>query len=390
MKICSAICEYNPLHLGHLRHLNYIKQNLHPDLTAVIMSGNFTQRGEGAVLDKYTRAIHAIKAGADIVIELPTVFALSNAEIFAKGGVKLINALPKPNEICFGTETNNLNSLISVAKILANETEEFKAVLKRELDKGEPLVKARATALLETAGDSVDATMLNSPNNVLGLEYVKAIIENDYDISINHLTRNGSGYNETKISKDLPSALAIRSAISSGKIKKTKRLVPSYVFKDLPSVLPSFDEEIIFSLIKQSKEDISRVLDCSEGLENKIKTAVKDSFNLTDLISNIKSKRYTEARLKRILFSAMLGITKEFTLDCLNSDLYLKVLAINKDKQSVLSELSKSKYPLITRKSDASKLTGITKECFLKDVLASDVYNLVTKNKTNEFEMKLV
>ncbi len=390
MKICSAICEYNPLHLGHLRHLNHIKQNLRPDLTAVIMSGNFTQRGEGAVLDKYTRAIHAIKAGADIVIELPTVFALSNAEIFAKGGVKLINALPKPNEICFGTETDNLSSLISVAKLLSTESDDFKKVLKRELDKGEPLVKARATALSETAGSDVDATLLNYPNNILGIEYVKAILENDYDLAINHITRNGNGYNETKITKDLPSALAIRSAIESGKVKKVKKLVPPYVYSDLPNSLPSFDEEILFSLLNKSKEDISLITDCSEGLENKIKTLIKDNYTLSNLVSNLKTKRYTEARIKRILFSAMLGITKEFTLNCLNSDLYLKVLAINKDKQKVLSELSNSKYPLITRKSDVNKLSGVAYECFMKDVFASDVYNMVTKNKTNEFEMKLV
>ena len=389
MKICSTICEYNPLHLGHLRHINYIRQNLSPDLTAVIMSGNFTQRGEGAVLDKYTRASHAIKAGADIVIELPTVFALSNAEIFAKGGVKLINALPKPNEICFGTETDNLSSLISVAKLLAFESEDFKKVLKTELDKGEPLVKARATALLQTAGD-IDASVISSPNNILGIEYIKAILENNYDISIKNLKRDGNGYNETKITKALPSALAIRTAISSGKKRKVKKLVPNFVYEDLPSNLPNFDKEIIFSLLHKTKEELSLILDCSEGLENKIKTAIKDSFTLTDLISNLKSKRYTESRIKRILFSAMLGISKEFTFDCLNSDLYLKVLAINKDKLSALGELSNSKYPLITRKSDINKLSGIAKECFEKDILANDIYNLITNNKTNEFEMKLV
>ncbi len=390
MKICSTICEYNPLHLGHLRHLNYIKQNLRPDLTAVIMSGNFTQRGEGAVLDKYTRAIHAIKAGADIVIELPTVFALSNAEIFAKGGVKLINALPKPNEICFGTETDNLPSLIEVAKILATESDDFKSVLKSELSKGEPLAKARAIALSQTAGEGNDATLLNSPNNILGIEYIKAILENNYDLTVQHIQRSGAGYNEKELTKGLPSALSIRNAIASGKVKKVKKLVPPYVYSDLPSTLPSFDEEIIFSLLKQSKADISLIADCSEGLENKIKATVKDNFTLQDLIFKLKSKRYTEARLKRILFCAMLGITKEFTLNCLKGDLYLKVLAINKEKQSMLSELSSSKYPLITRKSDALKLSGIAYECFQKDVFASDVFSLVTKNKTNEFEMKII
>ncbi len=389
MKICSAICEYNPLHLGHLRHLDYIKQTINPDITAVIMSGNFTQRGEGAVLDKYTRAIHAIKAGADIVIELPTVFALSNAEIFAKGGVKLINALPKPNGICFGAETNDLPMLISVAKALSSESQDFKKVLKRELTKGEPLVKARATALSETSS-GIDASILTSPNNVLGLEYVKAILENDYDLEIFSLPRDGDAYNQTEITKTCPSARAVRKAIENGNITSAKDTLPPYVLSDLPSKLPSFDSQILLSLINKSTDEISKILDCTEGLENKIKNAVKTSFTLEQLILNVKTKRYTEARLKRIFFSAMLGITKQFTLDCLNSDLYLKVLAVNKQKQGILGELSTAKYPLITRKSDVSKLSGIAYECFMKDVLANDVYNLTTKTKTNEFEMKLV
>ena len=390
MKICSAICEYNPFHLGHLKHLNYIKENLNPDYTVIFMSGNFTQRGEGAILDKYTRAIHAIKAGADIVIELPTVFALSNAEIFAKGGVKLINSLPKPNDICFGTETNDLNGLISVAKELSIESDDFKKVLKRELDNGEPLVKARITALKESTNGNVDLSFVNSPNNILAIEYVKAILENNYDLSIKPIKREGDNYNSAKIQKDCPSALAIRQAIKDGKINKTKNFVPNFVYKDLPKTLPSFDKEIIFSLLKQSKTDISKITDCSEGLENKIKALIKDNYTLDDLLFKLKSKRYTEARLKRILYSSMLNITKDFTLKCLNSDLYLKVLAVNKNKENILSDLSQSKYPLITRKSDVNKLSGVALDCFNKDIEANDIYNLVTNKTTNEFEMKII
>ena len=354
------------------------------------MSGNFTQRGEGAILDKFTRATHAIKAGADIVIELPTVFAISNAEIFAKGGVKLINSMPKPNGICFGTETDNLNGLIEIAKLLSSESDDFKSVLKRELDSGEPLVKARVTALLETTNNKIDKSILDTPNNILGIEYVKAILENNYDLTISHLKREGDGYNQTKLKSEYPSALAIRTAIESGNLNSVNGFLPSCVYSDLPNKLPSFDKEIIFALHKLSKAEISAIMDCSEGLENKIKSAIKNSFTLSDLIANLKSKRYTETRLKRILFSAMLGITKEFTLECLNSDLYLKVLAINKEKQKVLSDLSTSKYPLITRKSDINKLSGTALKCFEKDVESNDIYNLVTNNKTNEYDMKII
>ncbi len=388
LKICVAICEYNPLHIGHTKHLNFIKEEIKPDVLAVILSGNFTQRGEAAIVDKYTRAIWAIKSGADIVFELPTVFATGNAEIFAKGALKLINALPDEKILCFGTESDNISDLIDVAKVTAIESKEYKAALKEELDSGIPFAKARYNAIAKT-NPEINVESVLTPNNILGVEYIKAILQNNYDVKIKTLKRDGS-YNDKSIKNDNPSALSIRTAISENKKSKTKSAVPSFVYKELPNKLPDFSKQIVYSLLTCDKEYLKKLPDVSEGLENKIKAIIKDNHSTKALIQKLKTKRYTETRLNRILTSALLKIESSFVKECLSSDLYLKVLAINKDKQDVLSLLSKSKYPIITRKNDYLKLSSTALECFNKDVFATDLYNAETGKKTNEFEMKLV
>ena len=387
MKICAIISEYNPLHIGHIRQINFIKENIKPDLIAVFLSGNFVERGEPAVIDKYTRATWAIKAGADVVFELPTVFATGNAEVFSKGALKLINSLPGEKVLCFGTETDNLQNLINIAKTMLIETEDYKKALKEELKLGQPFAKARYNSLAKTHPE-LDLTPLLSPNNILAVEYIKAILQNNYDVSIKNILRD-SDYNETKLIKNKPSALSIRTAIHSGNKSKCKAFVPKYVYSDLPKKLPDFSREIIYSLLKSDKETLKRLPDCSEGLENKIKALLKDNFNLNDLINKLKTKRYTETRLKRILLSSLLAIEQDFTKKCLKEKLYLKVLALSKEKNDVLSELSKSKYPLIARKTDSFKLSGIQLDCFKKDVFANDIYSANTGIKMGEYEIRI-
>ena len=390
MKICSAVCEYNPLHNGHIKHLNYIKEKVKPDYTVVFLSGNFTQRGELAVCDKYTRATWAIMAGADAVIELPTVFATATAEIFGGGAMKLVNSLPYNKSVCFGTESDNLGGLIELAGLMLNETDDMKKIIKSELDKGEPLLKARITAAKKYATQNVDLSYLDSPNNVLGLEYVKAINKNNYDIEINTLVRSGGDYLDDNINNDTPSALAIRTAITSGNLDIVKNKLPSYVLNDLPSVLPSLDNEILYAIRSSDKEQIKNTLECAEGLENRIKSLSRDCVSFNELLSSLKTKRYTDARLRRILLATTLKIDGNFVKECLNGSLYLKVLAINKQKSDVLSVLANSNYPIITKKRDADNLIGIALKCFEKDLLANDIYSLATGEKIKEYQIKLV
>lgn len=386
MKICCVVAEYNPFHNGHLLQLDYIKQKLKPDLVAVILSGNFVQRGESAVLDKYKRARHAVIAGADVVFELPTVFATQTAEIFASGAIKLINSLPGEKILCFGAECGCKKSIINTARLLLNETPEYKQILKSELKNGTSLLKARELALTQTIA-GFDPTILSKPNNVLGIEYVKAIYKNGYDIGIEVLKRDGGDYNSDSLSVKNPSALAIRTAIQTGNKQNVKGALPEFVYNDLPNDIPNFDREIIYSLISLTKKELACVSDCAEGLENRIKALARENYSLDTLIEKLKTKRYTEARLKRILLSAMLGIDKKLVKSALKKDLYLKVLAIKKEKLEILSYLSTAKYPLLTRKSDVKRLNSTALSIFEKDVFANDIYSIITKNKTNEFYM---
>ncbi len=388
MKICSIIAEYNPLHNGHIKQIDYVKNVIKPDYTIVIMSGNFTQRGENAVINKYKRAHHAILSGADAVIELPTVFATQSAEFFASGAIKLINSLPFEKSVCFGAECGDINTLTTLAKNLVFESEEQREIIKTELKKGTSLLKAREIAILKTTG--IDSAILSKPNNVLGVEYLKAIIKNGYDIEPIVIRREGD-YNQTELlSKENPSATAIRKAIVDKNIKSLQGFAPDFVLNDLPSTLPDFDKVILSSLLSSTKTDLKKIEGCTEGLENRIKEHAEKSLTLTELLSKISTKRYTTSRIRRILLSNALKIDRRLITSALKSKLYLKVLAISKNKPEILSVLSNAKYPLITRKSDINNLTKASKKVFEKDVFANQVYSLVTEDITNPYNMLII
>ncbi len=356
------------------------------------MSGDFTQRGEIAVMDKYTRATHAIKAGADIVIELPTVFAVSPAELFAKGGIKLINYIDGEKTLCFGTESAKKDKLIATATALLNETKEFKALLKEELKTGVSIISAKVNALKKAGFNGLDFDLLKSPNNILGIEYAKAAISSKSDIELYPIIRDGNDYNDGQLHSDsMPSALAIRTAIKNDDKNSVKDFVPPFVFEDLPNALPDVSDLTFYSVLRSQKSDLKKITDCTEGLENRIKALSKTSDSLDELKENLKTKRYTFARLNRILTANLLGIEDNFVKKCLKGKLYLKVLAVNKKRPEVLSHISKcASVPLITRRSDGEKLEGIAKECFIKDVFANDLYNYTVKRKDGEYETKFI
>lgn len=388
MKICSIIAEYNPLHNGHIKQIDYVKNVIKPDYTVIIMSGNFTQRGESAVMNKYKRAHHAILAGADAVIELPTVFATQSAEYFASGALKLINSLPFEKSICFGAECGDKQQLLSLAKNLVCESQEQSDLIKKHLNKGVSLLKARELAILETTG--IDGDILSKPNNVLGIEYLKAIIKNGYDIEPIVIKRDGADYNQTELTNKNPSALSIRQAITNKTVKNLSNFAPHFVIENLPSVIPDFDKVILSSLLTSTKTELSKIEGCTEGLENRIKEYAEKSLTLTELLSNVSTKRYTTSRIRRILLSSALKIDKKLITSALKSKLYLKVLAISKNKSEILSVLSKASYPLITRKSDLNNLTASSKKVFEKDVFANRLYSLVTDDITNPYNMLII
>ena len=389
MKIAVTICEYNPFHNGHAYSLEQIKKTSGADAVVCVMSGNFTERGEIAIMHKYVRAKHAVLAGADLVVELPTVFATAPAEIFASGAVKIAESLSGERTLFFGIENGTKDGLIATASYLLRESSEFKTLLKEELKTGASFARARYNALEKLNPPGIDLGFTTSPNNILALEYAKAVIERGYKTELSPILRMGAGYKAEKPDGKFFSASGIRELLTTGKKRKAAKFMPKFVYNDLPDELVSVDDLVLYALLSTPKKDIAHIIDCTEGLENRIKAHVKDCFTRKELIDKLSTKRYTVPRLSRIMLATLLGIDEKLVSRCLKSDLYLKVLAIDKNKTDLLSALG-GKIPFVMRKRDADELSGVAAECFEKDVFANEIYNLAAKTKTNEFYSLLV
>lgn len=390
MKIIACIAEYNPLHLGHSKHFEYMKKVLNADKIIVLMSGNFSQRGEPTILNKFLRAKHAIIAGADLVIELPTVFATSNAENFAFGACSIIDKLGCVDGLCFGVESGDKQSYINLASRMNNETKEFKKLLKTHLDTGISLAKAKFLTVKQLYGESYDEKLISSPNNILGLEYTKALLKLNSNIEIYPMIRSGN-HNDKTLKKGVTSATSIRRYVKAKKVKKIKGNVPKFVYKDLKNYPYDFDKMIMSKLITTSCEILKTRPDCSEGLENRIKALAKDNKTVDALIDKVITKRYTETRIRRILISNLLGITSDLLDDAKKGPFYAKILAVdskNKDLISLISE--KGDLTVLTRKSDVLKLKNSATKIYEKDVLANDLYNLATDDNKNENYMIII
>ncbi len=377
MKICGIICEYNPFHNGHLYQLREAKRLSGADAVLCVMSGNFVQRGEAAIMDKYTRAKHAVLAGADIVIELPTPFATANAEIFARGAVALLSSIPAIDTLCFGAENADKLAFVSAACYLQNEPKEVSDKIKAAVSSGTSYAKARAQAW---AG-FIPMEFLSSPNNILGLEYTKALLSVGADISILPIARVGAGYNDGNLQANYSSATAIRNAVASGE-PYTDNL-PTFVAKDLPKQLENnLDRLEKYAVLSKSTAEIKRVCDCTEGLENALKKAAELPESLVDTLT---SARYTSSRIRRIALQNLLNIDEELIRESLSSPLYLRVLAAKKERSDVLSALGESSLPTIVRAHDEKVLDGVAKRCYERDVYAEKIHGLLydtPKDKT--------
>lgn len=390
MKICACIAEYNPFHLGHLKHIEYIKNQLKAEKVIVIMSGNFTQRGGAAILDKFTRAKHAIIAGADAVVELPTVFAIGNAEVFAKGAINIINSLGVVDGICFGVESGTKDEYIALSQALNDESKEFKRVLKEKLDSGISLAKAKFETVKALNEDKFNAELISSPNNILAIEYVKAILKSKKHIEIYPMHREGD-HNDKTLKKKITSATSIRETLKETSKKKVKKNVPKFVYEDLKEYPVIFEKLTMAKVLSSTTEQLKNLPDCTEGLENRIKAFSKDNHTVEELIQKVCTKRYTSSRIRRILTANLLGITKELTDDCLNEKLYAKILAVNSESKDLISLLSSNaSVPILTRKSDTALLKKTALKCFEVDVLANDLYSLATDQKQNENKMDII
>ncbi|MDE6058992.1 MAG: nucleotidyltransferase family protein [Clostridia bacterium] len=394
MKFCAVVCEYNPFHNGHRFQLSEIRRISGCDKILCIMSGNFTQRGEAAVLHKYERAKHAVECGADMVIELPTAFAVSSAELFAKGAVHILGSIPAVSTLAFGCESGDKESFLTAAKATLNESKEFKAALKENMKGGTSYIRARNEAVL-AFHDDVDESLLSSPNNVLGTEYCRAILAEKKEIEPLPIPRVGGGYADTSLFKNFSSATALRACLKDDtrKSKKAlKRNVPEQVLGVLQNAkeLP-FETAALCALAAAPAEEIAKCPDCSEGLENRLKNMARSNPEYESALDKIVSKRYTLSRLKRILAQNFLGVHLKDVRSYAESPLYYKVLAVKKtDAEELLGELANGAYPAIVRKSDYNLLKKDALACFATDVHANDLYNALSGTYTNEFDTLFV
>ena len=369
MKICAVICEYNPFHNGHLYQLNEARRLSGADAVLCIMSGNFVQRGEAAVVDKFTRAKHAVLGGADIVIELPTLFATSNAELFAKGAISILSSIPAVTTLCFGAESDDKDAFLHAAALFNNEPEEISQKIKAFTAEGIGYAKARATAWK----DILPCDLLSSPNNILGLEYTRAILAQNAQIDILPIKRVGGGYNDMEMKEEFSSASAIRTAITSG--QDIENALPNFVLPDLPSTITDkLDILEKYAILAHSEAEIARICDCTEGLENAFKKAALQEISL---VESLTSARYTSARIRRIALQNLLKIEEALIRKSLQSPLYLRVLATKKGCIETLSSLSESNLPIIARAHDEDVLSGVAKESFAIDRFAENVYSLL-------------
>ena len=328
MEITGIICEYNPLHLGHKKQIDIIKAK---NDTAVVclMSGNFVQRGAPAIVDKTLRAKAAVECGADLVLELPVTAALCSAEGFAASGVSILSQFC--THLCFGAEAGNSDILMETARALLSQ--DFKNVLRTELDKGLSFPAARQAAL-EALG--ADAAILEQPNNILATEYCKAILAQNSSLAIIPILRQGS-YHDTAPDPENPSATALRTLMErSGNWKQYMPEQAAACFEGARLHSIRFGERAILSKLRTMTEAEFEALPFgSEGLWRKLMHAAHSQASLEDIITATKSKRYTRTRLDRMIMCAFLGITDELLY---SPAPYVRVLAFNDTGRQVLKK----------------------------------------------------
>lgn len=430
MKSIGIIAEYNPFHNGHAYQIRKIREQTHADFVIVAMSGNFVQRGCPAIVDKFTRTKMALSCGADLVIELPSLWATASAELFAMGGVTLFDKMGCIDGLCFGAETNDLETLSQIADILVNEPTEYQEILSNNLKQGLSFPSARANAIEAFFSTKDISDIINTPNNILAIEYLKALKKRNSNIKPLLLKREGAGYHDTIIRdaslSDAPSASAsaIRKILQSNtpisnqcfSVDSFKDSMPNIVLNILKEQTYLYEDDfssiLNYLLLCHSSSESNRlpymladIADCNEFIANRIAKNRHDFQSFSQFIDLNKSKDVTYTRMSRIFTHAILQISNADYSRGKNMDYipYLRILGFKKDSSAVLSEIKKcSDVPMISKLADASTFLSVDGQWLLeKDLFASELYEQCLANKKrmqgqknlsarNEFSRELV
>lgn len=373
----GLVAEFNPFHNGHKYLVDILKQNGENTVTAV-MSESFVQRGECACISPYERTKMALANGVDLVISLPVAYATASAERFAAAGVDVLNGLGVIDTLGFGSECGNKDLLTKCAKALLRE--DFGEYVNKYLSYGVSFPEARQNALEEMHGKEL-SRVLSNPNDILGVEYTKAIIKNNYDIDIYPVKRIGVSHDSQNVCDNICSASALREMLK--KQVKAEAFMPAESRSILrrateegkaPADFKKTESAVLYKLRTMSIEDFSELPDVSEGLEHRIYSAVRSAATLDEILEKIKTKRYTHSRLRRIVLCAFLGITKK---DVTAPVPYVRVLGFNGNGAGLLKEAkAKATLPVVTKSSDIKELGEDAQHHFALECRARDLFSL--------------
>lgn len=406
MKTVGIIAEYNPFHNGHEYQIRQLKEKTGADYVMIAMSGDFLQRGVPSIINKYARTEMALSAGADLVFELPTIWAVSSAELFASAGVKLLEKTGCLNCLGFGAESDDLTALSEISSILVNEPEDYQKKLKKNLKTGLSFPKARSLAL-----SYPQAELLETPNNILALEYLKALEKFHFSsVTPVLIPRKGDSYHEERANSEFASATAIRKILFDA-VSQNNFVLEKYLPETSLSVILKYSEQfplmeeddisqmLFYSLFSKVNMKTPDIADCSRELWNRIRKNLLNFENFSQFCQLLKSKELTYTRISRVLLHALLEFTnKDYAFGKeLDYAPYLRVLGFKKSAEPLLSAIKKeASVPLITKVADASKyLSSDAYSIFEKDLAASHLYRQLliakgAKNLPNEYTQRVV
>ena len=391
MKVLGIISEYNPFHKGHMYHLEESRKATSADFVVSVMSGNFVQRGEPAMADKWLRAKAAIECGVDLVIELPFVYACNSAEYFAYGGVSILDGLGCVDYLSFGSESGDITELLKIARLLVEEPEDLKKALKMNLDAGDSYAKAWEKALNATYMKDA-SRVLRGPNNILALEYLKILLKTYSNIEPITIPRIGNDHNSEEIGEEYSSATALRRKYyEQENLSGLEKYMPENSYRNFASIKESVNIQmkdlfpvVTAEILKASRNELRNILSVGEGLENKIKNEIRNAESMDELIEKINSKRYAQTKIQRMLIHILTNLDKDSMQYIMeNRIVYARILALNDNGAKLLKIIKKercAKIPVITNINKDLKDDSLEWNALNYDILATDLYNLSSGN----------
>lgn len=401
MNIVGLITEYNPFHNGHEYHIREAKRVTNADYVIVVMSGNFVQRGAPAITDKYTRTKMALSAGADLVIEIPTCYATASAEFFASGSVRLLEGLGCVTHICFGSECGKISILQSIASLLLKEPEEYKNYLSSFVKSGMTFPLARKEAVISYLKHHTKdkhliedyEAILSSPNNILGIEYIKALMTSSSDIIPVTIKRIMNNYHDEEITHSISSASAIRKTFADGfPRRQLEATIPSDAFaifadryqQSLPIFEDDFSPLLYYKLLQSSEEELASYLDVNIEIAKRMKNLLPQFLSFRQFVELLKSKNLTQTRVQRMLLHILLGIRQDIFIDGVaDSPNYIRILGMKKSASHLIRKsTANNSLPIITKVADAPSLLSLKQlALFQIDLDASHLFNQIVYQK---------